>query len=366
MRVLLVSPLYPPQVGGAAGYVRTLVEQMPGLERVELIRVLAPLSIGSTLVQRHGARVMVLSALFPAGASKYGLRSIGFAWNQAVFFLLIPFFSRIWRIDVVVFHSRFSMIKGRRQHRVLSYVLPLICQGIFVWDIRCPGEVPRHAGRFAAVLCASQSVFQKARQWWPEDRCFLTGVPFTLAPVSSDGGDGVRRFRPYACYVGDVHAGKGIPELVAAWGRTRRQDKLRLVLVGPNRMGTQLNNLLADRPDIEYLGPLPHEQALAVLDNAELLVYPSHSEGLPRTCLEGLALGKRVVLPPGVPEFQEHCAEFVLDRVTPDAIAETVERVLASPKVPHYPLEQHDSARVVGRFVESLAQILARANNHST
>ena len=55
------------------------------------------------------------------------------------------------------------------------------------------------------------------------------------------------------------------------------------------------------------------------------MVLPSRSEGLPTVVLEAVALGSKVICPPGIPEFDEHMPHFVLSEVSADAIANALD-----------------------------------------
>ncbi len=89
-----------------------------------------------------------------------------------------------------------------------------------------------------------------------------------------------------------------------------------------------------------------------MVQGSEVLVLPSRSESLSRVCLEAISLGVKVVCPPKVPEFQEHCPEFALKDVKPETIAEKMEDVLSIKDVPKYPLERHDAKRVAHGLYE--------------
>jgi hypothetical protein len=79
--------------------------------------------------------------------------------------------------------------------------------------------------------------------------------------------------------------------------------------------------------------------------------------------LEAVALGSRVICPPGIPEFERHLPQFVLPEVNADSIIKTLNAVWRYHGLPSYPLSEHS----VRRVVEELANAYDEAvQQHST
>jgi glycosyltransferase involved in cell wall biosynthesis len=164
---------------------------------------------------------------------------------------------------------------------------------------------------------------------------------------------------PYVLFIGAILPAKGVAELVAGMALVWREvPDLHLALAGPlTAEGDALfpggfrAHIGRDRR-LHYLGPVPHEDVLLLLQAAELFVLPSRAEGLGRAGLEAIALGRRAILPPGVPEFAAACPEAVLPAVTPAAIADHIVRTWRTGKAPTYPLERHDAARITAATLE--------------
>jgi glycosyltransferase involved in cell wall biosynthesis len=85
---------------------------------------------------------------------------------------------------------------------------------------------------------------------------------------------------------------------------------------------------------------------------AKIVALPSRSEGLGRVLLEALALGARVICPPGIPEFERYLPQFVLPSVDADSIVKTLNAVWRL-GLPSYPLSEHR----VYRIIEALATV---------
>ena len=93
---------------------------------------------------------------------------------------------------------------------------------------------------------------------------------------------------------------------------------------------------------------------------SELVILPSKSEGLPRVCLEAISLGKKVLCPPGVPEFEQHCRQFVIPEIEKGIILSKVKEVLEKDEIPEYPFEQHDPDFVAKRTLELYSDVMTR------
>jgi glycosyltransferase involved in cell wall biosynthesis len=111
---------------------------------------------------------------------------------------------------------------------------------------------------------------------------------------------------------------------------------LRLTCVGDGRyrprMETLAKNLrLADA--VKFVGEVPHGSAVRkLLDDADLFVLPSRTEGLPRALLEAMAraLPSIATNVGGIPELLDQGDLVPPDR--PDLLAQQIIRVLSSPK----------------------------------
>jgi glycosyltransferase involved in cell wall biosynthesis len=110
--------------------------------------------------------------------------------------------------------------------------------------------------------------------------------------------------------------------------------------------------------DVFYVGHVPHQDALALMRGAEIVIMPSRSEGLSRVILEAVSLGVKVICPPDIPEFEQHLPAFVLPEVSASAIAAALEKVWADNTRPSYPLSDHTIARVVTQLLETYRDTL--------
>ncbi len=105
---------------------------------------------------------------------------------------------------------------------------------------------------------------------------------------------GVKRDEILIGFVGRMVVEKGIPELLQA---AARRPGWRVLLIGPDERGAKRDALdpgaLASARNVSWIGLQSNLPPLyAAMD---VLTLPSHREGLPRTLLEGQAMGRPIV-----------------------------------------------------------------------
>jgi glycosyltransferase involved in cell wall biosynthesis len=355
IRLLIVTPLYPPRPGGAATYFATLVDHLVSRAEIGRIVVLARGGHGVPRRERRG-RVTVLRVLPSADRSRRG--GLHRALVAAAIHCVVLATAWLVRADLLHVHTMVSL-------RGMPWLARLAGRPVIadMRDLAARDEgvsVAAYA-RCGAVICASENIaaFLRARAF-PEDRIHHIPIPVESPRRWSEAELAQLRAElrvpvaaPYVCFVGAVTADKGVTALREAFDTFgAAHPEFYLVLAGPRPAGTT-----ADAPAgvglagwrVRDVGPLSHAATLGLLQGASLVILPSRSEGLPRVCLEALALGRKVLCPPGVPELDRACPDFVLPDTSPATIAARMEAVIRSPAAPGYDLGPHDPAAVADR-----------------
>lgn len=148
-------------------------------------------------------------------------------------------------------------------------------------------------------------------------------LPRTVASALPEG--------PLVGYVGGLYAYKGTDDLAAAVERAGAAFSLVVVGDGPER--STLASRLDDRNVL--LGAVDYEHMPALYRALDLLVVPSHTEGLPRVVLEAQASGTPVVATAVgcVPEVVDDGETGLLvPPRAPRVLADGVDRLLADPE----------------------------------
>jgi glycosyltransferase involved in cell wall biosynthesis len=116
-----------------------------------------------------------------------------------------------------------------------------------------------------------------------------------------------------------------------------RGDGYRLRVIGDGEMMPEMRQRaeqlgLAGR--IEFLGGLPRPAALEALAKVDVMLLPSHWEGLPHAPIEAMAMGVPVVAHRvgGLPEVIDHeRTGFLIDASDPDRYADAIRRLAGDP-----------------------------------
>lgn len=136
-------------------------------------------------------------------------------------------------------------------------------------------------------------------------------------------------------FVGRLHPVKGAHYLLGAMSTVHRElPEAKLVLVGDGEEREHLETLtdnLGIRECVEFAGRVPHERVQDYMNQAEVFVISSLSEGFPVTILEAMACGLPVVATRvgGVPDIIEDGANgCLIDTKDQEQIAEAVLKLL--------------------------------------
>lgn len=336
--------------------------------------------LSQSLIQ-HGCNVSVVSdkepselqpsveyfSLFPARCGrkrKLLLDYFAYAAQNLAYFNLNKIVGRV-KPRAVLIHSSFYNHPGIFAH-VMKKVIRKNPRVNFIADVRDglmpPVKVPLLNAYRRVIACSENVMNHLLENGVVPDR--LIKIPVIqerlqvddelrerlLAEMAMDG-------RPYIFFGGLVKESKAVDLLLEAFlahVRPARPDIL-LVIAGLMKTSSKRIRDLLAQDGVLYVGNRRRDEVLALMSAAALCVNLSPNEGMPRSSLEALALGRLVLLPPNVPEFARYCGDFVAEERRADAVAAQMLSIMDAGIVPDYPIGMHYPENVLPAYIELLA-----------
>ncbi|MEK7561108.1 MAG: glycosyltransferase family 4 protein [Patescibacteria group bacterium] len=356
IRLLIATPLYPPDIGGPATYTKILEEELPGdgvtvaVAKFDAVRWLPKIIRHIAyffLVLWKGRRADIIFAQDPVSvglpaylAAKilgkiFLLKVVGdYAWEQ-------------WQI------SR----KGQSMRRFIN--VEEFQKGQYDRITKLRRDIEHWIARRAKmVIVPSQYLKGMVLEWGtPEEKIKVIHNAFDLPeglPPKEDARVRLDLSGHVVVSVGRLVPWKGfdvlissIPDLIA------RFSDLRLVIIGSGPEEARLRALassLGINDSVEFKGQIAHAETLMYLRAADVFVLNTGYEGLPHTILEAIAVGVPIATTPvgGNKEIITHNIHGLLFGYNdPAGLTEAIGRLL--------------SDRALGaRLANSAAELLER------
>lgn len=278
--------------------------------------------------------------------SRYG-KLLPFAYSHL---LLASFLSRD-RLDV--FHATANVMP-------LSYARPTVVTihdlAIYEHPEWFPSQiastrllVPQTVKKAAAIIAVSKAT--------KRDLCSLFNVPSRKVTVVYEGADTVllnlrdrttdvrktyRLPQRFILYVGTIDPRKSLTTLIQAWQRLSDlrpeavRDTALVIGGGAGYRGQEVLDLIAKLKSrsVRYLGYLPHNHKVKLMQAAAAFVFPTRYEGFGLPVLEAMQLGTPVITTntSSIPEITGSAA-MLFEPEDVNALAESIRAVLTKPAV---------------------------------
>lgn len=293
MRLLIATPLYPPEPGGPATYARILEQELPsrGIQAAvlkfrdvrrfpKLVRHLAYLF----LLMRAGKDADAILALDPV--------STGLPALLAARMLRKPFFVKVvgdyaWEQGTQRAGVRASLDEFVRMRHVP--LLADILRAIQSTVARYAVQVIVPSAYLKGIVCAWGVV--------PEHVTIIYNAMQEEEPCAPEGAAAVMK-HPRIVSVGRLVPWKGMPALIDATVTVRESvpdASLTIVGDGPDRSSLEAYAQVRLGDAACLTGALPHAETLGVMRDADVFVLNSTYEGLSHLLIEALALGKPII-----------------------------------------------------------------------
>lgn len=162
------------------------------------------------------------------------------------------------------------------------------------------------------------------------DRFHPDRIPAQLDEIYRQQLERFDRDRLRLGFIGGLQSYKGLDDLASALHQTETDCCVIIAGDGPEREGLQRK--FGNRAT--FLGPVAYEQIPGIYDRIDVLVLPSHTEGLPRVVLEAQATGTPVIATRvgGIPEIIDDGETGILvNPRSPNQLATAIDEVANQP-----------------------------------
>jgi glycosyltransferase involved in cell wall biosynthesis len=309
LKLLIVTPYFPPHVGGLEGYVSDLNEVLLRSDAVDAITVFTPwLPREGAAVEDRGAGYRVVR--YPAFELIPNF-PVPMLWKRGFWRALRS--ARPGGHDVLVSHTRFFLSSALALVCARAVSRPLLHVEHGSDYVQLDGRVARAAARAYdlslgrlllrhadAVVAVSHAAGEFVSRLASRDAVVIHRGMWTERLAVSVPDEDVLEWaagRPLVSFVGRLIDGKGVPDLLHAFAALEGVTAVACVVGDGPRRG-ELESLAArlgisDR--VLFLGYLPEGRAWSVVCASDIVVNPSYTEGLPTSVLEAALLGKAVL-----------------------------------------------------------------------
>jgi glycosyltransferase involved in cell wall biosynthesis len=144
--------------------------------------------------------------------------------------------------------------------------------------------------------------------------------------------------RHVVLYVGNLKESKGCLDLLNAVARSpQHATTVELIFVGDGESRHALEKAavsLGVSDTVRFMGKQPHDRLWQFMNAADVLVLPSHAEGIPNVLLEAMACGCPVVASNvgGIPEIVEPVSGVLVPPNSPEQLLAALVEVLRRPR----------------------------------
>ena len=356
MKIVIITPIFQNMVGGAAIYYDQLSSNLAKYAEVAVI------SEKSQESKRTSSSIKVID-LFPewAGRNKTFASYFKYVWQNIRYFDLIHILKEL-SPDYTLVHSFFYKHPGTFPW-IMEKTIRRFPHTGFVLDVRdrsIASNKKKYLEQYDFLISCSENVSLHLKHTIGIQNK-IEQIPVIQIPLKKllSNINPSKKIKPflgsnYVFYAGAIKEDKKVDVLLEAFVSTVSSKKpdVHLLLAGPLKSKSKKIRKLLDHPSVHWLGRLNRDEVICLTANAGLIVNLSPIESMSRICLEAIDLGKPVILPPNVPEYERSCPEFVVGNTDPKDIGQFMLEVMDDQKSPDYPIELHHTAAVMKRYYQ--------------
>lgn len=329
IKVLQISKLYAPFVGGIEKVVQDIAEGLKEKVKMEVL-VCQPKGRGSKT--------------FINGVPVTKASSLGIYWGMPVSFTFPFLLARKSReVDILHFHLPFPLavvsfllFGSKRAKVVVTYHSDIVRQKKLLW-MYMP-FLKRFLKRVDKILVTSPALLRTSKVLVPfRNKCTVISLWVDLSkygrPSRQNYDIGISPDEKVVLFVGRLSYYKGIEYLIEAM----KWVEAKLLIVGDGKLRPRLETkvkILELEDKVIFLGKIPDEKKKYCYQICDVFVLPSvePSEAFGLVQLEAMAYGKPIVntkLPTGVPFISRHGKTgLTVPSRNSKALAEAINKIL--------------------------------------
>lgn len=306
MRIVQVTPGYPPMLGGVENSVHELVNRLKALKH-EVSVITA--SSGRPIIEENVWRLQALLKLERSWGDLIFCPSILCALRKIPFEIVHTHTPRKLFAEFVALHKLLS-------HKKFPYIVSvrLLNTSLTPFLDACAG-VYRKTVEKTIFKCAEKVVVQsQANKCFMMQHCGLADEKIEIIPNAVD----TRLFNPdrfdmnevrekyqihadsIILFTGRLTTQKGLEYLFKAFALLKKEIphlKLLIVGTGPQEGSLRhLSDILGIADQVIFLGNVPHDDMPEIYSLCDIFVLPSLSESFPNAMLEAMAMEKPAVV----------------------------------------------------------------------
>lgn len=325
MKILLLTPLFHPDKGGAALAFNYLSRIFADNERVSEVLVLTSYKKGKKRCRKNG-KINVLR-LLNYGITHHSQPIFACTWNVLVIREIIKRFAP----GMIVFHS--IILPFRDYYRELFKNSPSKYIYLYKTDLYPVRDFPGLTG----VVYLSENLEEMLVRDWKIPGSKLIYAPIFFRPPRKNKIHQPAKPYPfeYILYVGSVNPLKGVYELIRAFKIIKNEFRhLKLVVMGPGPTGISYDR------DVIFPPAGERREVYRHIRHTRMVVLPSYTEGLPRVALETLYLNKPLIISDVVTETWCLEPSQIVNKIEPEEIARKIRGILkGAPYTTDFPWE---------------------------
>lgn len=292
MRILIATPLYPPEPGGPATYSKLLEDGLPGL------------GIDVVLVKYGDARRKSFPHLAYFWRVLHAARSADLVYALDAVSVGFPSLIAAWLAGkplVIKVVGDFAWEQGRQRFGTTQTLDEFVRQRWVSPPLLVYRWIQTIVARSARVVVVPSHYLEGIVAEWGVRRKDVRVVwnAISMEHVGTVPASVAALPRPLIVSVGRLVPWKGFAELIQALSIMRADGmhaSLAIVGDGPDRQFLEREAAQELGSRYVFTGPLTHADALATMAHADVFVLDSIYEGLSHTLIEALTLGVPVVV----------------------------------------------------------------------